>query len=41
MESLFGRDDDPEQDAFLQRVEALVAPVAANAGAVVDGPRLA
>ena len=34
MDSLF--DEEPERDAFLQRVEALVAPVAANAGAVVD-----
>ncbi|HVD89466.1 MAG TPA: hypothetical protein VNB91_11280, partial [Jatrophihabitantaceae bacterium] len=40
MESLFDSDANPERDAFLQRVEALVAPVAANAGAVVDEPGL-
>jgi predicted RNase H-like nuclease (RuvC/YqgF family) len=40
MESLFDGDADPEQDAFLRRVAALVAPVAANAGAVVDEPGL-
>lgn len=40
VESLFGRYDDPEREAFLARVEALVAPVAANAGAVVDDPGL-
>lgn len=34
--TLFDVEDDPERAAFLRRVEALVAPVAANSGAVVD-----
>lgn len=38
MESLFDSVADPERDAFLRRVSALIAPVAANAGAVTDDP---
>jgi hypothetical protein len=38
VESLFNLDGSPEGDAFLRRVEALVAPVAAHAGVVVDDP---
>lgn len=38
MESLFDVAEVPERDAFLRRVEALVAPVAGDAGAVVDDP---
>lgn len=37
MDSLFDKDD-PEPNGLLERVRALVAPVAANAGAVVDQP---
>lgn len=37
---LFDLGGNPERDAFLHRVEALIAPVAANAGAVVDDPSL-
>src|SRR5450755_2546135 len=40
VESLFDLADEPERDAFLRRVESLIAPVAANAGAVVDDPGL-
>lgn len=36
MTSLFDLDDSPERDAFVRRAEALVAPVAANVGAIVD-----
>lgn len=40
MESLFDTVADPEQTAFLRRLRALVAPVAADAGAVADDPAL-
>lgn len=40
MESLFDLDIEPEREALLSRIGALIAPVAANAGAVVDDPAL-
>ncbi|WP_063043996.1 hypothetical protein [Nocardia pseudovaccinii] len=40
IESLFDDDSDAEDDAFIGQVQALIAPVAANAGAVIDQPGL-
>ncbi|MCU1602171.1 MAG: translation initiation factor, partial [Frankiales bacterium] len=40
MDSLFDPVAEPERTAFLRRLRALVAPVAADAGAVVDDPAL-
>lgn len=40
MDSLFEPVAEPERTAFLRRLRALVAPVAADAGAVVDDPAL-
>ncbi|GAA0314572.1 hypothetical protein [Kineococcus aurantiacus] len=40
MDSLFDPVAVPEQTAFLRRLKALVAPVAVDAGAVIDDPRL-
>lgn len=40
MDSLFDPVTDPERTAFLRRLRALVAPVAADAGAVVNDPAL-
>lgn len=40
MDSLFDPSPDPEQTAFLRRLRALVAPVAADAGAVIDDPEM-
>ena len=36
VEALFDMDQAPERDAFLRRVNALVAPVAANGGVVIE-----
>jgi hypothetical protein len=40
VDSLFDPVAEPERTAFLRRLRALVAPVAADAGAVVDDPAL-
>lgn len=40
MESLFDLGVEPEREALLGRIGAMIAPVAANAGAVVDDPAL-